>query len=87
VPLVANVLAAPLSDSTQIRQRLVEQVTGAVRWRESIEWLAANQVTEIVEIGAGRVLTGLVKRIAPSVNARAVGAAEEVRTLAAELTR
>jgi [acyl-carrier-protein] S-malonyltransferase len=87
VPLVANVLAAPLSDPTQIRQRLVEQVTGAVRWRESVEWLAANQMTEIVEIGAGKVLTGLARRIAPIVSARAVGTAEEVHSLAAELTR
>lgn len=87
VPLVANVLARPLSDPTQIRQRLVEQVTGAVRWRESVEWLAAGGVTEIVEIGAGRVLTGLARRIVPNVGARCAGTPEEVRALAAELAK
>jgi [acyl-carrier-protein] S-malonyltransferase len=85
VPLVANVLAAPLSDPTEIRQRLVEQVTHTVRWRESVAWLAANGVTRLVEIGAGKVLTGLAKRIAPGVAASAVGTPEEARALAAEL--
>ena len=68
VPLVANVLAAPLTDPTEIRQRLVEQVTGTVRWRESMAWLGANGVTRFVEIGAGKVLTGLAKRIVPGVD-------------------
>jgi [acyl-carrier-protein] S-malonyltransferase len=87
VPLVANVLARPLSDATEIRQRLVEQVTGTVRWRESMEWLAENGVTRVMEIGAGKVLTGLAKRIAPDVTASAVGTPEEVRALAAELAK
>jgi [acyl-carrier-protein] S-malonyltransferase len=85
VPLVANVLAAPLSDPTEIRRRLVEQVTGTVRWRESVAWLAANGVTRVVEIGSGKVLTGLAKRIAPELQASAVGTPDEVRALAAEL--
>jgi [acyl-carrier-protein] S-malonyltransferase len=85
VPLVANVVATPLSDPTEIRQRLVEQVTGTVRWRESVAWLAANGVTRLVEIGAGKVLTGLAKRIAPDLKASAVGTPEEVRALAGEL--
>lgn len=86
VPLVANVLAAPLTDPTEIRQQLVEQVTGTVRWRESVAWLAGNGVTRIVEIGAGKVLSGLAKRIAPDMKASAAGTPEEVRALAAELT-
>ncbi len=85
VPLVANVRAAPLTDPTIIRQSLVEQVTGTVRWRESVAWLAANGVTQLVEIGAGKVLAGLTKRIAPGVKAIAAGTPEEVRAVAAEL--
>lgn len=87
VPLVSNVLAAPLSDPVEIRQRLVEQVTGTVRWRESVAWLGAAGVTRIVEIGAGKVLTGLVKRILPDVSASAVGTPDDVRALAAELLK
>ncbi len=85
VPLVANVLATSLSDPTEIRQRLVEQVTGTVRWRESMAWLGANGVTRLVEIGSGRVLTGLAKRIVPDATASAVGAPEDVATLVAAL--
>jgi [acyl-carrier-protein] S-malonyltransferase len=87
VPVVANVLARPLSDPTEIRQRLVEQVTGTVRWRESVAWLQANGMTRLVELGAGKVLTGLAKRIAPDVVAQAVGTADDVQALAAELQR
>jgi [acyl-carrier-protein] S-malonyltransferase len=85
VPLVANVLAAPLRDPTQIRQRLVEQVTGTVRWRESVSWLAANGVTRLVEFGAGKVLSGLARRIVPEVAASQMGTPDELRTLVAEL--
>jgi [acyl-carrier-protein] S-malonyltransferase len=87
VPLVPNVLAAPLSDPTEIRQRLVEQVTGTVRWRESLTWLAANGVDVFVELGAGKVLTGLVKRIAPEATGYAVATIEEARAVAAALKR
>jgi [acyl-carrier-protein] S-malonyltransferase len=85
VPLIPNVLAAPLRDPTEIRQRLVEQVTGTVRWRESVAWLAANGVTRLVEIGAGKVLTGLARRIVPGVGASHVATPDELRALAAEL--
>ncbi len=85
VPLVANVLALPLSDPTEIRQRLVEQVTGTVRWRESIGWLGGAGLTRFVEIGAGKVLSGLARRIVPDATAIAVGSPDEVRALAAEL--
>ena len=87
VPLVANVLAAPLSDPTEIRQRLVEQVTGTVRWRESMEWLGANGVMRVVEIGAGKVLTGLAKRILPEATALTVNGPDDVKALAAQLSR
>jgi [acyl-carrier-protein] S-malonyltransferase len=63
-PLVSNVLAAAITDPDEIRRRLVEQVTGTVRWRESVAYMANHGVTRFLEIGAGKVLTGLVKRIA-----------------------
>lgn len=64
VPVVANVTAGPVSDPDTIRKLLVEQVTGTVRWRESVAYMAAHGVTHFLEIGSGKVLTGLVKRIA-----------------------
>jgi [acyl-carrier-protein] S-malonyltransferase len=85
VPVVANVLAQPLSDPLEIRTRLVEQVTGMVRWRESVEWLAANGVTTLVEVGAGKVLSGLAKRIAPSAETLTAGTPAEIDALVAKL--
>jgi [acyl-carrier-protein] S-malonyltransferase len=73
-PLVANVTAAPVSDPEAIRRLLVEQVTGAVRWRESVAFMAGAGVTKFVECGAGKVLAGLLKRIAPGVSGISVGA-------------
>ena len=78
VPLVANVLAAPISDPAQIKARLIEQVTATVRWRESVAAMAAAGVSEVYEIGAGKVLSGLAKRIAPSLNASAIGTPAEL---------
>jgi [acyl-carrier-protein] S-malonyltransferase len=77
VPLVANVLARPTSDPRQIAQGLVDQVTGTVRWRESIAFMAAAGVTLFYEVGAGKILSGLVKRIAEGVSAVTVGSPEE----------
>lgn len=78
VPVVTNVTAAPESDPDAIRARLVEQVTGRVRWRESVAWMAANGVTEIWEIGAGKTLSGLARRIDRSLTSRQVGTPEDV---------
>ena len=86
VPIVANVLAYPISDPVEIRDRLVQQVTGMVRWRESVEWLAANGVDRLVEVGAGKVLSGLAKRIAPGATTLAVGQPEDVPAAIAALT-
>ncbi len=72
VPVVANVLASPISDPEEIRKRLVEQVTGSVRWRECVEFMAANGITDVYEIGSGKVLAGLVKRIAKDLPALAL---------------
>lgn len=78
VPVVANVVAAAISDPDQIRQRLVEQVTGTVRWRECTEYMAARGVTDFYEIGAGKVLAGLVKRIAKDANATSLGTPADI---------
>ncbi len=69
VPLIANVRAAPVTDANEIAALLVEQVTGQVRWRETIEWFSANGVTTLYEVGCGKVLTGLARRISKDVSA------------------
>src|SRR3954471_6672325 len=78
VPLIANVTAAPVSDPDQIRKLLVEQVTATVRWRESIETMKKEGVTRVFEIGAGKVLTGLVKRIDREIEGSSVGTPEDI---------
>jgi [acyl-carrier-protein] S-malonyltransferase len=85
VPLVGNVTARAGSDPAEIKARLIEQVTGRVRWRESIDWMAQNGVTETWEIGAGKALSGMVKRIARAVETRSIGTADEVRAAAESL--
>jgi len=77
-PLVSNVLATAISDPDEIRQRLIEQVTGTVRWRESVAYMAGRGVTRFFEIGAGKVLSGLVKRIAEGAVGISVGGPNEV---------
>jgi [acyl-carrier-protein] S-malonyltransferase len=86
VPLVANVTAAPISDPEEIKRRLVEQVTGTVRWRECVAAMAELGVTDIVEVGSGKVLAGLAKRIVSSLNAVAVGTPQEIDAVLALLT-
>jgi [acyl-carrier-protein] S-malonyltransferase len=85
VPLVANVTAAPVTDPEEIRRRLVEQVTGTVRWRESVGTLVDLGVDRFVEIGSGKVLCGLVRRIAGDTRQMAVGAPDDVRAAAVAL--
>ena len=85
VPVVANVTAAPVDGVDRIRALLVEQVTATVRWRESMEWLARHGVDRVYEIGSGRVLTGLMKRIDDAVAARAIGGPDDVATAAGEI--
>ncbi len=79
VPLVANVLAHDVSQPATIRSLLVDQITGSVRWRESVMWMAAHGVTEIWEIGAGKALSGMIRRIDRSVATRAVGTPDDVK--------
>jgi [acyl-carrier-protein] S-malonyltransferase len=78
VPVVANVLAAPVTDPAEIRRRLVEQVTGMVRWRESIDFLSQAGVDCFIEVGSGKVLSGLARRIAPNAAALTFGTPEEL---------
>jgi [acyl-carrier-protein] S-malonyltransferase len=82
-PLVSNVEAAPVTDPESIRSGLVAQVTGTVRWRESVAFMSAHGVSRFIEIGAGKVLTGLIKRIADNVTAISVGAPADIAALAA----
>ncbi len=85
VPLVANVTASPVSDPAEIREFLVHQVTGTVRWRESVVAMAGHGVTLFVECGAGKVLSGLVKRIAEGATGLAVGAPADVEAYRARV--
>ena len=80
VPVVANVVAEAVCDPADIRRRLIEQVTGTVRWRESGAYMAEQGVTRLYEIGAGRVLTGLVRRIDERLEGRTIGTAAEVES-------
>ena len=84
VPLVANVLASAISDPEDIRARLVQQVTGMVRWRESMLYLRAQGVDTVYEVGAGRVLTGIAKRF-DGFQARSIGTPEELEAAASAL--
>jgi [acyl-carrier-protein] S-malonyltransferase len=84
VPLIANVLALPISDPNAIRARLVEQVIGMVRWRETMLYLKANGVGTVYEVGAGRVLTGIARRF-EGIEARSVGTPEELEAAASSL--
>lgn len=77
-PLVANVLASPITDPDEIRRRLVEQVTGTVRWRELVAFMASQGVNQFLEIGAGKVLSGLVKRIADGAIGISVGGPNDI---------
>ncbi|MGY6536735.1 MAG: ACP S-malonyltransferase [Pararhodobacter sp.] len=81
VPLVANVRAEAVTDPEIIRALLVEQVTGAVRWRESVGWMAAQGVTSFWEIGAGKALSGMIRRIAREAETRAIGTPADVMAL------
>ena len=78
VPVIANVLAAPVTEPTQILRRLVEQITDTVRWRESVAFMAAHGTTAFYELGSGKVLTGLIKRIAEGVETLAVGTPQDL---------
>jgi [acyl-carrier-protein] S-malonyltransferase len=85
VPLVANVVAEAVNDPATIRSLLIDQVCQTVRWRESVAWMASQGVTEFWEIGAGKALSGMVRRIARGAATRTIGTADDVRAAAAAL--
>ncbi len=85
VPLIANVRAAPVTDADEIAKLLVEQVTGQVRWRETVEWFAVNGATTLYEVGSGKVLTGLARRIDKTVNGIAVNTPADIDAAVAAL--
>ncbi len=85
VPLVANVLAHDVTQPATIRSLLVDQVTGSVRWRESVQWMGEAGVTDVWEIGAGKALSGMIRRINKSITCRAVGSPDDVTGAVASL--
>ena len=85
IPLIANVLAAPITDHKQIIKNLIEQVTGTVRWRETVIFMKEQGVTDIIELGAGKVLSGIVKRSQKDINSASVGSVAEIEELAKNL--
>ena len=85
VPLIANVLAEPVKNHKEIIKHLIEQVTGTVRWRETMDYLQEQNVTDLVELGAGKVLSGIAKRSHKEMNSFSVGSIEEIEELAKNL--
>ncbi len=85
VPLIANVLAQPITKGEEIVKHLVEQVTGSVRWRESVTYMVDQGITDVVELGAGKVLSGIVKRSYKEINALSVGSPADIEALAQDL--
>lgn len=85
IPLVTNVLAEPITDHKEIIKHLIEQVTGTVRWRETMAYLQEQGVTDLVELGAGKVLSGIAKRSHKEMNAFSVGSVEDIEELAKNL--
>ncbi len=85
VPVVSNVTAKGVTEPSDIRRLLVDQITGLVRWRESVLWMKEQGVTEIIEIGSGKVLSGLIKRIDKDITAESVGTPDQVTALIEKL--
>lgn len=85
IPLIANVLAAPITNHKEIIKNLIEQVTGTVRWRETVMFMKEQGVTDVIELGAGKVLSGIVKRSDKEINAVSVGSVAEIEELAKNL--
>jgi len=86
VPVVSNVSVAPSSDPDEIARRLVEQVTGRVRWRETVEWFGAHGIDTLYEVGAGKVLSGLARRINRDIAGANIGAPADVEAALAALS-
>ncbi len=85
ISLIANVLASPITDKKEIIKNLIEQVTGTVRWRETVNYMKEQGITDIIELGAGKVLSGIAKRSAKEINSVSVGTIAEIEELANNL--
>ena len=85
IPLISNVLATPITDGKEIIKHLIKQVTGSVRWRESITYMVDNGTTDIIELGAGKVLSGIIKRSYKEINAISVSTPADIESLAQDL--
>ena len=85
VPLIANVLAQPITDPDEIRNRLVEQVTGQVRWRETISYLGEQGIGKLLEVGSGKVLSGLAKRINRELSSVSIGTPDDINSFLEEI--
>ena len=86
VPVVTNVTADAVSDPAQIRDLLVQQITGMVRWRESVLWMGENGIDEMIELGSGKILCGLVRRINKEIATSNAGTVEEIESLISKMT-
>ena len=85
IPLISNVTVVPTTDEKEIIKNLIEQVTGSVRWRETIDYMHQNGITDIYELGAGKVLSGLIKRNYKDINTASIYSCEEIEELAKNL--
>ena len=85
VPIVNNVQARAITDPDQLRADLVAQVTGRVRWRESVEWMHGNGIERLAELGCGKVLTGMARRIVRELKGSALNTPEGLENFAKEL--
>src|SRR5205814_3067670 len=86
VPIVGNVSARPLETAAAVCAELSEQIASPVRWRESLDWLAAAGAERLIECGPGSILAGMARRTVPALAARALGSWDDVQALAAELS-
>lgn len=86
IPLISNVAAVAVTDKEKIVDNLIKQVTGSVRWRETADWLSEQGVSDIIELGAGKVLSGIIKRSHKEINTASAGTVAEIEELAKSLT-
>ena len=87
IPLISNVAAQAVNTADEVIANLISQVTGSVRWRESVDWMAAHGVTEIIELGAGKVLSGIIKRSHKEIITASAGTVAEIEELAKSLNQ
>ena len=87
IPLISNVAARAVTDKNEIIQNLISQVTGSVRWRETADWMSEQGVDEVIELGAGKVLSGIIKRSHKEINTFSAGNIAEIEELAKSLAK